>query len=81
MRLVCSVCSSGITWQRWNGAKWKTIAGTQQVLEYPADKVVPSLAGCFQCWCYHHSSQGGYASVVFSMDVKPPGGVRCVGSS
>ena len=74
LRLVCSQCSAEITWQRYENHGWQTKNCTKQILEFPAEQVVPSLAGCYRCWC-QLSSVGSIASVIFSVDVKPPGEV------
>ena len=75
LRLVCGQCSADVQWQRWNG-KWQNITSKSQTLEYLAKQVVPSLAGCYRCWC--HLPGGSVAVATISVDVKLPGELKCV---
>ena len=44
----------------------------EQILEFPAEQVVPSLAGCYRCWC-PTSHARSVTGVAYSVDVKQPG--------
>ena len=74
LQLVCSQCSAGIKWDHFSNGQWHAMTCTEQTLEFPAEQVVLSLAGCYRCWC-SLSPGGSTNSVVFSVDVKPPGEV------
>ena len=72
LQLVCSQCSAGITWEHYANERWQAMKCTKQTLEFPAEQVVLSLAGCYRCWCSLPPG-GSFTSVVFSVDVNPPG--------
>ena len=73
LRLVCSQCSADITWQQYRNGAWQTMKCKEQILEFPADQVVPSLAGCYCCWCSTSHAEESIAIDTISVDVEPPG--------